>query len=123
MKGNGAMHGGDGLPLGAPYDAMPDVLLVMTAKRFGCVGIVDDDGVFLGIITDGDLRRHMDTKLLALSAQDVMTESPATITPNALASGALAIMNQRSITNLFVLDCRRPKGIIHIHDCLRAGVA
>ena len=117
------MHGGDELPLVAPNVAMSDALLVMTAKRFGCVGIVDDDGAFLGIITDGDLRRHMDTKLLALSAQEVMTESPATINPNALASEALAIMNQRSITNLFVLDCRRPKGIIHIHDCLRAGVA
>jgi arabinose-5-phosphate isomerase len=95
----------------------------MTAKRFGCVGIVDADGEFLGIITDGDLRRHMDSSLLTRKTGEVMTGSPTTIGPDALASEALAIMNDRSITNLFVIEGRRPIGIVHVHDCLRAGVA
>lgn len=123
LKVSELMHKGDELPLVAPDAVMADVLLVMTAKRFGCVGIVDAEGGFLGIITDGDLRRHMDPGLLAAQAGDVMTKAPATIAPDALASEALAIMNDRSITNLFVTQGRRPLGIIHIHDCLRAGVA
>tara|TARA_Y100001960_G_C14676193_1_gene828600 strand:- start:250 stop:1245 length:996 start_codon:yes stop_codon:yes gene_type:complete len=117
------MHSGDELPLIPPDITMAEALLVMTAKRFGCVGIIDENGFFLGIITDGDLRRHMDPKLLAERAKDVMTKSPTTISPNVLAVEALSIMNTRSITNLFVLDSNIPIGIIHIHDCLRAGIA
>lgn len=117
------MHGGDELPLATGETPMTEVLIRMTAKRFGCVGIVDGDGLLQGIITDGDLRRHMDNDLLSMSAHDVMTPSPKTIRPDALASEALALMNQRSITNLFVVDKQRPVGIIHVHDVLRAGVA
>lgn len=123
LKVSEIMHGDDELPLIGPDVAMTAALLEMTAKRFGCVGIVDAGGEFLGIITDGDLRRHMDSGLLSRKTGEVMTGSPTTIGPDVLASEALAIMNDRSITNLFVVEGRRPIGIVHIHDCLRAGVA
>ncbi|MAH82964.1 MAG: KpsF/GutQ family sugar-phosphate isomerase [Magnetovibrio sp.] len=117
------MHDGEELPLAAPTAPMSEVLLIMTAKRFGCVGITNTDGRFLGIITDGDLRRHMCPNLLSAKAGDVMTAAPTTIRPSALVSEALAIMNERAITNLFVVADEKPCGIIHIHDCLRAGIA
>jgi arabinose-5-phosphate isomerase len=116
------MHTGDALPLLGPNASMADVLLVMSGKSFGCVGIVDDNKRLSGIITDGDLRRHMSGDLLALTARDVMTPNPKTIRPDALASEALGYMNGRSITILFVVENGTPVGIIHLHDCLRAGV-
>ena len=102
---------------------MADALITMTGKGFGCVGVVDKDGVLKGIVTDGDLRRHMSQDLLAKPAGDVMTSDPRTIRPDALASEALRLMNARAITNLVVVSEGRPIGIVHIHDCLRAGVA
>ncbi|MEK9752701.1 MAG: KpsF/GutQ family sugar-phosphate isomerase [Rhodospirillaceae bacterium] len=123
LKVSEIMHGGDELPLISPDAAMAAALIEMTTKRFGCVGVIDGAGEFLGVITDGDLRRHISANLLARTTGEVMTRSPATIGPDALASEALAIMNERSITNLFVVEGRRPIGIVHIHDCLRAGVA
>lgn len=116
------MHGEEELPLVDRSAAMHDVLLVMTAKRFGCAGVVDDAGKILGIITDGDLRRHMESDLLTKTAEEVMTKEPQTTRPKALAAEALNIMNERSITALFVCEDKKPKGILHIHDCLRAGV-
>lgn len=95
----------------------------MTAKRFGCVGLTGADGRLAGIITDGDLRRHMNPDLLSLPAQTVMTSDPKTIRLTTLAGEALGIMNALAITSLFITDDGRPVGIIHIHDCLRAGVA
>lgn len=116
------MHGGDELPL-VPSDwNMQRVLLTITAKRFGCAGVVDASGHLLGIITDGDLRRHMQDGLLAMPAKDVMNTHPITITQAALAAEALGIMNSKSITCLFVVEAGKPVGIIHVHDCLRAGV-
>lgn len=117
------MHGGDSLPLIAPETPMAEALLVISQKGFGVVGIVKDDRL-VGIITDGDLRRHMQG-LLDRTAAEVMTENPATITADTLAEQALAVMNTRKITTLFVRD--KPdsgvvRGILHIHDCLRAGV-
>lgn len=116
------MHGGKELPLAKEGASMRDVLLTITAKRFGCAGIVDAKGKLLGIITDGDLRRHMSPKLLDKKARDVMTKKPVTIRPGALAAEALGIMNERSITSLFAVEGGKPAGIIHIHDCLRAGI-
>ncbi len=112
-------------PLVAETAPMADALLVMTQKGFGVVGVTDAGGRLGGIITDGDLRRHMEG-LLAHRAGEVMTRAPQTINPGALAEQAVALMNARKITCLFVLDpagdgC--PLGILHIHDCLRAGVA
>lgn len=117
------MHGADELPLVQENDIMRDVLLIMTSKRFGCAGVTSADGSLSGIITDGDLRRHMQTDLLEKSAREIMKVSPLTIRPQALAAEALAIMNEHSITSLFVTEDKKPVGILHIHDCLRAGIA
>ena len=115
------MHGLDELPLIAAGATMPDALLVMSEKRFGAVGVVDGSGRLTGLITDGDLRRHMDG-LLQHTAGEVMTHGPLTVTPGALAAEALKIMNERRITVLFVVEADRPVGILHVHDLLRAGV-
>jgi len=117
------MHADEELPLVGPHTAMSDVILTMTNKRFGCVGVVDGSGQLNGIVTDGDLRRHMSNDLLDSSAGAVMTRSPKTIRLGALASEALGTMNDNAITTLFVVDGGKPVGILHIHDCLRAGVA
>jgi arabinose-5-phosphate isomerase len=117
------MHAGAALPLVAPETPMSEALLVMSAKSFGCVGIVGPDGRLQGIVTDGDLRRHMSDNLPLLKAGAVMTANPKTIRREALASEALGYMNTRSITTLFVVEDGRPVGIVHLHDCLRAGVA
>lgn len=116
------MHKGDELPLVTEGEAMQKVLLTMTAKRFGCAGVCGADGLLLGVITDGDLRRHMQENLLAQVAREVMTKNAVTIVPAALAAQALAMMNERGITSLFVTEQNRPVGILHIHDLLRAGV-
>jgi arabinose-5-phosphate isomerase len=101
---------------------MTDIIVNMSAKSFGCIAIVDSDATLLGIITDGDLRRHMSNNILELTAEQVMTKDPKTIRPSALASESVQIMNDVKITNLFVVEDQKVVGIIHIHDCLRAGV-
>ena len=117
------MHKGEAIPL-APLGArMSDAILVMTAKGFGCVGIVDDKGSLAGIITDGDLRRHMQNGLVEKRVEEVMTPRPKTIAPGQLASEALEILNASKITALMVEDGGKPVGIVHFHDLLRAGVA
>jgi arabinose-5-phosphate isomerase len=115
------MHGGDAMPLIDPETRMGEAILVITAKRFGCAGVVEG-GRLLGIITDGDLRRHMGTGLFDQAAARIMTPTPVTIRPQALAAEALGLMNARAITSLFVVEDERPVGILHIHDCLQAGV-
>ena len=96
----------------------------MSAKSFGCVGVCGDDGRLVGVITDGDLRRHMDDGLLSRRVGEVMHGDPKTITAGHLAAEALGVMNRFAITALFVVDDRqRPAGFLHMHDCLRAGVA
>jgi len=117
------MHKGEAIPL-APLGArMSDAILVMTAKGFGCVGIVDGKGSLAGIITDGDLRRHMQNGLVEKRVEEVMTPRPKTIAPGQLASEALEILNASKITALMVEDGGKPVGIVHFHDLLRAGVA
>jgi arabinose-5-phosphate isomerase len=116
------MHRGEEVPLVAAGEKMPDVLITMTAKRFGCAAVTDAKNHLQGIITDGDLRRHMETQLMSKTAAEVMTKNPVTITPQMLASEALGIMNSKSITCLFVIEHNKPVGILHIHDCLRAGI-
>ncbi len=123
LKVSDLMHDGDELPLAGADVTMADALIVMTAKSFGCIGIVDEAGALLGIVTDGDLRRHMSPDLLGRRAADVMTAGPTTIRPDALVSEAVQIMNSRAITNLFAVRDGVPVGVVHIHDCLRAGVA
>ena len=116
------MHGPEELPLCGADTPMAKAILVMTNRRFGCVGITDDDGRLLGIVTDGDLRRHMAEDLLQRPAREVMTQAPHSIRAQALAAEALGLMNAKTITSLFVIEDERPAGILHIHDCLRAGV-
>jgi len=116
------MHVGDEVPLVPPPMKMAEALLVMTRKSFGCVGVVDDAGRIIGIITDGDLRRHMSDGLVTRTARQVMTPNPKTIRPGALAAEAVTQMQANKITNLFVVENGRPMGILHLHDCLRAGV-
>ena len=113
------------LPLVPPATPMSEALLTMTQKGFGILGVADAKGHLVGVITDGDLRRHM-AGLLSLSAEQVMTRAPRTIGPDHLAEKAVAVMNEKKITSLFVLAEGAegtPVGLIHIHDCLRAGIA
>jgi arabinose-5-phosphate isomerase len=121
------MHAGDAMPLAPPELAMDDALLLITEKRFGCLGVTDGAGKLIGIVTDGDLRRAMGPDLLHRRVGEVMTPSPRTIAADALAAEALHAMNnpqERAITTLFVVDTAgRPVGILHIHDLLRAAVA
>ncbi len=116
------MHTGRELPLVAPETPMPEVLLVMTGRRFGTVGIVDEAGRLAGIITDGDLRRGMarHPDLLKLTAAEVMTRNPRTLPPDTLAGTAITFMNRQKITVIFVTDENgRPVGIVHMHDLVR----
>jgi arabinose-5-phosphate isomerase len=118
------MHTGQALPLVTEDTAMGEALVRMSAKGFGVVGVTDAEGRLTGIVTDGDLRRHLNG-LLECTAAEVMTRAPRTISPQALAEEAVAQMNARKITCLFAVapgGDGRPEGMIHIHDCLRAGV-
>ncbi|NGM51940.1 KpsF/GutQ family sugar-phosphate isomerase [Caulobacter sp. 602-2] len=115
------MHGQDELPLIGQGAPMSEALLVMSQKRFGAVGVVDGAGALVGLITDGDLRRHMDG-LMGHAAGEVMTKGPLVIGPHALAAEALKVMNERRITVLFVVEGGSPVGVLHVHDLLRAGV-
>jgi arabinose-5-phosphate isomerase len=117
------MHKADKLPLVTPQTVMSDALVIMTEKSFGCLGVVDDAGRLIGIVTDGDLRRHMGPDLLHARVGAIMTRGPKTIAPGALASATLNLVNQSAITALFVVEAEKPVGIIHIHDLLRAGIA
>ncbi len=118
------MHAGDEIPLVSPAAPMSEAILVMTARSFGCVGACDGEGRLVGVVTDGDLRRHMGEALLARSVGEIMHRSPKTITAAALAAEALGLMNRSAITSLFIVDGDgRPIGFLHMHDCLRAGVA
>lgn len=119
------MHTGDEMPLVTEDAIMQDALLVMSAKMLGCVGIVNQAGELAGIITDGDLRRWMSPNLITEKVSTVMTKNPKTIQPDVLAIEAVNVMNNtgNGITNLFVVEDKKPVGVIHIHDCLRAGAA
>ena len=116
------MHSGDELPTATSDLSMSETILIITEKRFGCLAVIDKDEHLLGIITDGDLRRHMSPSLLTQTAKNLMTIGAQTIGPDALVSEAISIMDTKSITNLFVIENERCIGILHIHDCLRAGI-
>lgn len=123
LKVRDLMH--DNLPLTRDTSPMSEALLEISQSGFGVTGVTDGAGALVGIVTDGDLRRHMDG-LLSLTAGAVMTRNPRTVAPDDLAETALAVMNSRKITCLFVVDPtydQKAIGILHIHDLLRAGVA
>lgn len=117
------MHTGDLVPLAPLGTAMSNAILQMSAKGFGCVGITDTQGKLVGIITDGDLRRHMRNDLLDARVDDVMTKAPKTVRPDQLISETLDILNSMKVTALFAVEAGKPVGVIHVHDLLRAGAA
>ena len=116
------MHKADALPLAPEQTPMSDAILIMTQRAFGCLGVVDTKGKLVGVITDGDLRRHMGEDLMTAKAGEIMTRNPKSIKPGALASSALEMLNAARITALFVVDRGKPVGILHVHDLLRTGV-
>ncbi len=117
------MHKGAELPLAKPDMPMSEALVVITRKGLGCVGIIDDEGLLIGLITDGDLRRHMGPDLLTRTVGDVMTRSPKVLSPDTLTAEALNFVNENKITSVFVTENGKPIGLVHLHDFLRAGVA
>jgi arabinose-5-phosphate isomerase len=117
------MHTGGRLPLAPLGTPMREALLLISQKGFGCLGVIDAAGHLCGIITDGDLRRHIFGEILEQCVEDVMTPDPKTIAPDALVASALEILNSASITALMVVENRRPVGIVHMHDLLRRGAA
>jgi arabinose-5-phosphate isomerase len=117
------MHAGDRLPLVGEGKIMSEAIVTMTQKSLGCLGVVDTKGRLVGIITDGDLRRHMGGNLLGATTAEIMTRKPKTVPPDMLASAALELLNASRITAIFVLDKGKPVGVVHVHDLLRAGVA
>jgi arabinose-5-phosphate isomerase len=110
------MHSGDQVPLVDHKTSMHDTVLEMSAKRLGVVGVTDDDGNLVGVITDGDLRRHIEQGL-DHAASAFMTASPKTIGPDSLVDEALTLFDEYKITTLFVVDGGKPLGVVHIHDC------
>jgi arabinose-5-phosphate isomerase len=117
------MHKDDRLPLVHETAVMSEALVTMTEKSFGCLGIIDDAGKLVGMITDGDLRRHMGPTLIKARAAEIMTRKPNTLPPGMLASAALEKFNALKRTQMFVVQGGRPVGILHVHDLLRAGIA
>ena len=117
------MHSGERMPLKPLGTRMADAIIEMSGKGFGCVGITDTRGQLVGIITDGDLRRHMRNGLLDQIVDEVMTRSPKTVRPDQLLSESLELINSMKVTALFAVEAGKPVGIIHVHDLLRAGVA
>lgn len=124
LKAGELMHKGPEMPLVTPAAGMAEAILIMTEKRFGCVGVVDPvSGRLLGLVTDGDLRRHMAPDLLERKVAAVMTQAPWTIGARQLAAEVLKEMNDRKLYRAFVVEDGRPVGILHVLDLLRAGVA
>lgn len=116
------MHSGDHLPKVLTDTSMSEAILQITQKSFGCVGVIGTDGLLAGIITDGDLRRQYSDSMLSKNAGEVMTANPLTIAPDALASSAMAILNEKSRTALMVTEGGKLIGIVHLHDLLRIGL-
>jgi arabinose-5-phosphate isomerase len=123
LKVGEIMHSGERLPLARSGAGMREAILEISRKGFGCVGIVDAKGRLTGIITDGDLRRHVEGDLLSMTVDQVMTREPKTVAPDTLAATALQVVNSSAITALIVTEGGKPIGIVHMHDLLRIGAA
>lgn len=118
------MHKGASLPLAQSGTLMGEAIVEMTTRGFGCIGVIDPAGTLIGVVSDGDLRRHMRPDLTTLRVDAVMNAAPRSISPNLLAVEALELLNRNKITALFVVDeAKKPVGILHVHDLLRLGVA
>lgn len=129
MKVSEIMHKDDAVPLASEDISVPTAIDIMGKKSFGCIALTDKNGVLTGIITDGDIRRKVSNNILQKTAKDIMTRGPKTAAPDMLVAEAMAVMNNtkqsfRNITTLIVVDAgNKPVGLLHIHDCLRAGFA
>jgi arabinose-5-phosphate isomerase len=124
IKVKDIMHKKNNIPLTSENTSMKDVIVKITNKNFGCIGILNKSNLLIGIITDGDLRRHMENNLLNKKAKDVMSKNPKVIIKNTFVSDAVKIINSYKITSLFVVEKireKKPIGIIHLHDCLRVN--
>ena len=118
------MHRGEEMPLVSEGTSLQEAVTILSQKRFGCVGIKGGDGTLTGIITDGDIARNIGRNLGGLSVDEIMTRNPKTVKPTALATAAMAILNQHNISALMVIDDQNhPVGVVHFHDLLRIGVA
>ncbi len=117
------MHSGGSMPVVASGTMMPDAMRVLSRKRFGCVCVVNGEGLLAGIVTDGDLARNLDRNLAETTVDDIMTRQPKTVGPHMLASAALALLNEHDVSALVVVEDARPVGVVHFHDLLRLGVA
>ena len=122
LKVSDLMHEDDELPILPETVSIQEALIEITTKRLGCVGFVDENSNLVGILTDGDLRRILTANTLNKNVKSLMTKYPKTITQSALAAEAIKIMNEKKITNLFVVENEKPIGVIHIHDCLNNKV-
>lgn len=129
MRVTEIMHTGDSLPVASQDVSVAEAVKIISSKTFGCIALVDASGVLTGIITDGDIRRHLDGNLMSKKAADIMTKNPKVATLDTLVAEAMAVMNglkaqSPKITTLIVVDgANKPQGLLHIHDCLRAGFA
>jgi arabinose-5-phosphate isomerase len=129
MRVSEIMHKGDALPVAHQDVKVSESVKIISEKGFGCIALVDDNGKLAGIITDGDVRRHLSDGLLDRPSKDIMSRTPKTAAPDTLVAEAMAIMNDlkntfRKITTLVVVDGNgKPEGLLHLHDCLRAGFA
>ncbi|MGV1789786.1 KpsF/GutQ family sugar-phosphate isomerase [Rhizobium sp. A37_96] len=118
------MHKGERVPLVKLGTGMPEAAMTLSKMRFGCVGVIDDEGCLCGIVTDGDIARNLGTSLADMRVDEVMTRNPKTVKETTLATSAMAVLNRHNISALIVVDdTRRPVGIVHFHDLLRIGVA
>jgi arabinose-5-phosphate isomerase len=117
------MHTGERLPLVPTGASMREAVLEISRKGFGCVGVVSEGGALEGIVTDGDLRRHMGPDLLSMTVDEVMTRAPKTVSADTLAAAALQLVNASAITVVMVVEAGRPVGVVHLHDLLRIGAA
>jgi arabinose-5-phosphate isomerase len=116
------MHVGDEVPLVTSGSSLSDALVTLSDKGLGCVGVTQSDGQLIGMLTDGDIRRLLSAGQSAETVDDAMTKSPTTTTADTLASSLLSVLNEKRITQIFVVRDGRPIGIIHMHDLLKAGV-
>ncbi|MCV0429245.1 MAG: KpsF/GutQ family sugar-phosphate isomerase [Roseibium sp.] len=117
------MHSGERMPLVPTSTSMSEGIVLMTQRGFGVLGVVDELKQLIGIITDGDLRRHVSSNLLEKTAGEIMTPSPRTVSPDTLSASILELVNSLSITSVFVVEDGHPVGIVHVHDLLRIGAA
>ena len=119
------MHTGEAMPTVPENTPMPDAILTLSDKRFGCVAILDSEGNLAGVFTDGDLARNLDKNLQSLMVDDLMTREPKTVNTDALVSTAMAVLNDHNISALIVMDesTGKPVGVVHLHDLLRIGAA